>query len=310
MKLKNKITISIITGIIFTITLLIPIRNHTSQNKSPAAITQNKTFQPLKHYLVKEGLSASYLDTLFSDTRIEYYPNVLINKHKLPSYSSVETTKRTETKFHKYNLHHFINEYSEYFEKAWNMYGVDKESICAVLYVETKFGSQSGKHSTLNILISLAMADQEFALEELKKHVEQKYHYMPNHKREYIKEYYTNYAKRKANRARKELAILLKLARKGQIEARSLTGSYAGAFGYPQFLPSSYAKYAVDGDKNGKIDLFTFPDAILSVGNFLQNHGWSPHIYAQKRALRRYNNSSRYVADVLNVARYFDQQPN
>ena len=310
MKKINKIAISVLSVLIFIGVLIFPINRKDSKPEQPSIVQENQFFNPLKKYLVSEGIPGDFLDTLFSDTRIEYYPGILYDKQKLPPYQTGLEASQTKTQFHKYNLHHFIDEYSEYFDKAWEKYQVDTESISAVLYVETKFGSWIGKHSTLNVLISMAMADQEFALEDLKHYVEQEYHYMNHKKREYIKEYYVNYARRKANRAKKELAILLQLDRQNKVNVRSLTGSYAGAFGYPQFLPSSYKKYAVDGDNNGRVDLFTFPDAIMSVGNFLANHGWSPHLYAQKKALRRYNNSQRYVADVLNTARYFDRQRN
>jgi membrane-bound lytic murein transglycosylase B len=308
MKLKNKITIFILILLVFIGTALIPDNHAGSYKKEPEIIQENEFYQPIKEYLTSRGLPGSFLDTLFSDRRIEFYPDILFDKQKMPSFKTSRPGNNV-SKFHKYNLHQFTSEYSEYFEKAWEKYRVDKESICAVLYVETRFGRNTGNYSTLNVLISLAMADQEFALEDIEEYVEQNYHYMPHRKRNYIKQYYLNYARRKAERARRELAILLRLYRQNKVDAKNLAGSYAGAFGYPQFLPSSYEKYAVDGDNNGTVDLFTFPDAILSVGNFLKNHGWSHHLYAQKQALRRYNNSERYVADVLNIARYFDQQP-
>ena len=76
---------------------------------------------------------------------------------------------------------------------------------------------------------------------------------------------------------RRELAELLLLARDGQRDVRDFRGSYAGALGLPQFLPSSWRKYAVDFDGDGTIDLFGSPaDAIGSVARFLSEHGWEP----------------------------------
>lgn len=309
MRTINKILISAFSVLLFVGIVLFPFSQANESAEYKVELEKTTVFEPLRKYLVENGISNQFLDTLFSDSRIEYYPDIIVNRQKLPAYRNADHSAKSNSKFHKYNLHSFINKYSNYFDKAWEKYGVDKESICAVLYVETKFGKFIGDHYILNVWLSMAMADQEFAIDKVKEYVERKYHYLPNKKRQYIKEYYINYSRRKAGRAKKELVILLKLYQEDKINVKNLTGSYAGAFGYPQFLPSSYAKYAVDGDNNGKIDLFTFPDAILSVGNFLQNHGWSPQLYAQKKALRRYNNSERYVADVLDIARYFNQQP-
>lgn len=74
---------------------------------------------------------------------------------------------------------------------------------------------------------------------------------------------------------RRELAELLLLAREQQQPLTAYVGSYAGAIGWPQFLPSSYRKYAIDFDGDGKIDLANNPvDAIGSTANFLAAHGW------------------------------------
>jgi len=67
-------------------------------------------------------------------------------------------------------------------------------------------------------------------------------------------------------------------------------------------MPTSVLKYGVDADSDGKIDLYSFPDAILSVGNYLMNKGWDINITNKRRALLRYNNSNSYVANVLETA--------
>jgi membrane-bound lytic murein transglycosylase B len=81
-----------------------------------------------------------------------------------------------------------------------------------------------------------------------------------------------------------------------------LRGSWAGAFGYPQFLPSSYLKWAVDGDNDGDIDLYTIADAAFSIGNYLKSNGWSVKPSARKNAIHHYNNSDAYVKAVYTLA--------
>jgi len=65
------------------------------------------------------------------------------------------------------------------------------------------------------------------------------------------------------------------MVQRKQIEAKTMTGSWAGAMGQTQFMPSSYLKYAVDFDKDGRRDIWTsVPDALASIANYLKGYGW------------------------------------
>lgn len=76
---------------------------------------------------------------------------------------------------------------------------------------------------------------------------------------------------------RKELREFLLLTREEQVEPLSMTGSYAGAMGLPQFMPSSFRAYAVDFDGDGHINIWTNPaDAIGSVASYFKRHHWQP----------------------------------
>ena len=85
----------------------------------------------------------------------------------------------------------------------------------------------------------------------------------------------------------------------------SIRGSYAGAIGIPQFMPSNIISLGVDGDKNGRVDLFNHPDAILSVANYLHRYGWKPGLDKEKayRVLFYYNHSKYYVNTLLQIAK-------
>jgi membrane-bound lytic murein transglycosylase B len=84
-----------------------------------------------------------------------------------------------------------------------------------------------------------------------------------------------NYPPR-AERFRGELAEFLLLTRELNTDPLQIKGSYAGALGVPQFLPSSYRRYAVDIDGDGKRDLWNHADAIGSIANYYKSHGWLP----------------------------------
>jgi membrane-bound lytic murein transglycosylase B len=125
-------------------------------------------------------------------------------------------------------------------EQADKLFGVAPEIIVAIIGVETAYGRNPGKYRVLDALATLAF----------------------------------NYPQR-APFFRSELEDYLLLTRAQRFDPLSLTGSYAGAMGLPQFMPSSYRSYAVDFDADGKADIWTSAaDAIGSVGNYLERHGW------------------------------------
>jgi membrane-bound lytic murein transglycosylase B len=127
-------------------------------------------------------------------------------------------------------------------QRAEQRYGVPAQYIVAIIGVETFYGRNSGRWRVVDALTTLAF----------------------------------DYPAR-APFFRSELEHYLLLAREQGKDVFSMRGSYAGAIGIPQFMPSSTRRYAVDFDGNGAIDLRRSPvDAIGSVANFLKEHGWQP----------------------------------
>lgn len=130
--------------------------------------------------------------------------------------------------------------------RASEQYGVPPEAIVGIIGVETIYGRYMGNFRALDALTTLTFD----------------YPNTPNR------------AERQAT-FRKNLEDLLVWTHDQQIDPTTVLGSYTGAIGIPQFLPSSIVQYAVDFDGNGKIDLRTSPaDAIGSVANYLKQHGW------------------------------------
>jgi membrane-bound lytic murein transglycosylase B len=135
----------------------------------------------------------------------------------------------------------FWNQHAEALDKAEKAYGVDAQVIVAIIGVETRYGGNTGKYRILDALTTLA------------------FDYPPRSKF-----------------FRSELEQYLLLARADHIDVLTTTGSYAGAMGYGQFIPSSYQRYAVDFDQDGKRDLWNSPmDIVGSVANYLHEHGWN-----------------------------------
>lgn len=124
--------------------------------------------------------------------------------------------------------------------KAEAQYGVPAEIIVSILGVETQYGRHRGKFKVLDALTTLAF----------------------------------NYPER-AEFFRSELEHFILLTREEHLNALTLTGSYAGAMGTPQFMPSSYRRFAVDFDGDGKKDLLgSTADTIGSVANYFSSHEW------------------------------------
>ena len=135
----------------------------------------------------------------------------------------------------------FWKENADLLKQAAEAFGVAPQIIVAIIGVETRYGSNTGRHRVLDALATLA------------------FDYPPR------SQFFTG-----------ELEQYLILAREEDIDILTTTGSYAGAMGYGQFIPSSYRHYAVDFDEDGKRDLWTSKaDIIGSVANYFKEHGWT-----------------------------------
>lgn len=137
----------------------------------------------------------------------------------------------------------FWREHRDTLARAERVYGVPAAIIVAIIGVETNYGRNMGSHRVLDALSTLA------------------FDYPP-----------------RAPFFRSELGHYLQLTREQQQDPLSIKGSYAGAMGYGQFMPSSYRNYAVDFDGDGQVNIWTnVEDAIGSVANYFKAHGWRAH---------------------------------
>lgn len=130
-------------------------------------------------------------------------------------------------------------QHSKLLHKIGKEYGVDPEIIVALWGMETDYGRNTGNISILDALATLS------------------------------------YEGRRSELFTTELITLLKLIDDGSISPKNLRGSWAGAMGQTQFMPSSFAKYAVDYNKDGRKDIWhTQSDVFASIANYLKNEGW------------------------------------
>ncbi|MDQ6954688.1 MAG: lytic murein transglycosylase B [Mariprofundaceae bacterium] len=136
--------------------------------------------------------------------------------------------------------HDYLQKHHAVFIASEKKYGIQQEIIAAILGIETRYGTYRGKDAVVSSLYTLA----------------------------------TGYPRR-ANFFRKELGELLLLCQEEGLNPVQFKGSYAGAFGTTQFIPSSFRAYAVDANHDGKRDVWDSPEDIInSVANYFSKHGW------------------------------------
>ncbi|MFG6667438.1 lytic murein transglycosylase B [Halomonas sp. HNIBRBA4712] len=223
----------------------------SSTDAAPSeAVASATSFDPAEHAgagelfdeLVEQGIPRAWLIDAFDHAH--YRQNVL---------DAMEGAAERRLRWHEYRDIFmsdervaegaaFIDAHRDAFERAEATYGVPPEVIAAIIGVETYYGRFKGDHRVLDSLATLAF-------------------YHPT----------------RGAFFRGELAAFLEIAYQQQVAPESVVGSYAGAMGYPQFIPTSYQAYAVDFDGDGRRDLWENPvDAIGSVANYFAEHRWQP----------------------------------
>lgn len=151
----------------------------------------------------------------------------------------------------------FLEKHRQGLEEAERELGVSKEDIVAIYRVETDLGENTGSYAVLGV-------------------------------------FYHKLAGNRWKEATRQLIAFSEYCRNLQLDCPSIKGSYAGAFGISQFMPLSL-KFALDGDGDGKIDLFNVRDANRSTANFLTEHGYKRN---KRKALAAYYGSSRHYPDL------------
>lgn len=174
-------------------------------------------------------------------------------------------------------------------------YGVPPYVTTGLLTVETRVGKFLGNAPAFQTLASMAMSrDVQFI--------------MPAFERDNPQGPGLAWLKRKAKEkgdwAYKEFKALIVYAERANKDVLSIPGSIYGAIGLAQFMPTNALRYGVDGNNDGVVDLFTWDDALHSMGNFLKGHGWRGAKTRAKlrKVLFRYNPSTTYVNTILHIA--------
>jgi membrane-bound lytic murein transglycosylase B len=193
----------------------------------------------------EHGIDRSFLRRILGDARSTPAVLRLVNPEPSSAPSPARSYARYRAKFLTPEListgASFWSLHEEVLQRAEAEFGVPPEVIVGVLGVETAFGSNTGSFRVLDALATIAFDGA-----------------------------------RRQDYFRDELKDLLLLAGESKLDPLAIKGSYAGAMGLPQFMPSSYRRYAVDYDGDGRVDLLgSAADAIGSIATYLKAFGWT-----------------------------------
>ncbi len=198
----------------------------------------NKWKSQFKEYALKNNISENTFNLVMAD--VKYLPKVIEYDRFQPEFYEDTKTyieKRTSKKKKDKGLNFYKNN-KDLIDLVEKEFKIEKELLLALMGIETNFGTYVGKMDIISSLATLSF-DQRRS------------------------EFFTN-----------ELITLLKLIENNKVDYKTLYGSWAGAFGYFQFMPSTITDYAIDYNRDNSIDLKNNEDAYPSAANYLNKIGW------------------------------------
>lgn len=230
---------SLIKRCLFGCAFLMPFSAYAAGG---AGLSFDEWYEEFRREAVEKGVSAQILDSAFFDVKL--IPAVISFDRKQPEFrqdfQSYIDNAINSLRIRK--AQRLLQTHKEIFDEISKKYGVPAPYLAAFWGMETNFGNSFGRFSIINALATLA------------------------------------YDTRRPDFFRSELMKAIRLIQKG-IPPEKMKGSWAGAMGNFQFMPSTYLEYGVDYDNDGYIDLWnSLPDALASAANYLSSEGWNPKL--------------------------------
>lgn len=242
----------------------------------------------LKQQLVRKGLDKDFVARTFADSRNSFLPDV-VRKIATLRKETKDIYKKFMTPQVAARGRAYLEEHRLELNKAAAKYGVAPEVIVGILTVESDLGNATGRYPVFNVFASLAVMDTPEVIRELGLDPSLK-----------------DRLRKKAAWGRRELQVFLEYCQAKRLDPFFYKGSWAGAMGFCQFLPSSLKNCGADGDGDGRVDLFTHADAIFSIACYLHKSGFNRQNRSTwRKAVYSYNHSEAYVDTVLHLASRF-----
>ena len=193
-----------------------------------------------KNVALINGVSENTFNLVMQN--VEYLPDVIkYDRYQPEFYENTKTYVNKRSSNEKVNVGKKIYKENSYLiDKVSNEYNVDKELLLSLMGIETNFGKYLGKMDIISSLSTLS------------------------------------YDKRRSEFFTNELIKILQLIDKGVVDRKTLYGSWAGAFGNFQFMPSTIMNYAIDYNSDNEINLRSYEDSFASAANYINKLGWKP----------------------------------
>jgi membrane-bound lytic murein transglycosylase B len=244
--------------------------------------------------LVSKGLKREKVHALVSDSRVTISPGIIVSNlfftAPAPSAKNPKVMD-VDPKYIRKGVD-FMDEHEEAFDEAWDRYKISPEVITAILIIETNLGKYPMKYNVFKVYASLTTALDTEYLDSYLKTKGDKYKLTAD---------VLKSARSKGNWGLGELTALIQLSEKLGIDPVSINGSFAGALGPAQFIPTSFVHYGADGNGDGKIDPFNMDDCITSIANYMKLAGWKEEakLEQKRQAIWIYNHHDVYVNTVM-----------
>jgi membrane-bound lytic murein transglycosylase B len=259
------------------------------------AADPSKPFDALEKRLIADGFDGARIKALFAS------PDVSFEEGGVSAYFMHNEAKLNYKQFTRiWNIasaKKYMEDHQDALAFAEKTFAVDKEVITAIILVETKLGTYVGNKSVINTLATLSAMTDETPRQII-------WDNLPDDDRRMSRKDFEKKADQKASWAYRELKAFLTYTEKEGMDPTVIKGSYAGAMGISQFMPSNFAPYGKDGNADGQVDLFVHADAISSIASYLKHYGWKPGISREQafKVVYHYNHSKYYVNTILDIA--------
>jgi membrane-bound lytic murein transglycosylase B len=248
--------------------------------------------------LADDGVPRVWVERVFNDPRVPRFDQLdfaLTPREPRSTYSGLLSRRSVSAARGCFAAH------SDALGRAEHDLGVPGNVVAAILHVESRCGRNTGSEIILWRLARLAMSAEP---SNLRRNVE--LHTLLESPRASA-----DVLRATQERARylestfyPEVRATFEIAERLHIDPLDIRGSSAGAFGVPQFLPTSYLRFGTDGDGDGRVSLYDPADAVASCARYLQAHGWAAGIDREqkRRVIWAYNHSTPYIDTVLALA--------
>jgi membrane-bound lytic murein transglycosylase B len=260
----------------------------------PPPVSAANPFSGLSRRLVAEGFSAEGIQALYGDPEsifeTEGVSLFFVHSEARLNYGQFAAPEAIQ------RARGYMARHRDALAAAEAAHGVPAEVITGILLVETRLGTYTGTWRVFNTLSTMAALSDPEVRKTFRQRIPPERRISPDR--------FAARAAAKSAWAYEELKAFLRFTAREGIDPMTVSGSYAGAMGICQFMPSNALRLALDGDGDGRVDLFSHADAIASVGNYLRHHRWRREMAREERyrVILRYNYSKPYAETILHIA--------